>query len=73
MLHLTEPAQAGRVVLGSPAQRWDILTRAYQPRGVRVAGSTVTMRIVRRPGALPDYNAATIANGTVRPKFLYRC
>jgi WD40 repeat protein len=73
ILHLTGPGRADRVLLGSAAQRDNILTRSYQPKDITVSGSKVAMRIVNRPGALENDNAATIADGTVRPELIYRC
>jgi hypothetical protein len=72
ILHLTGPGRAGRVLLGSAAQRSNIRTRSYQPRDISVSGSTVSMQIVNRPGALDDHNAATIAD-SVEPQLVYRC
>jgi WD40 repeat protein len=72
ILHLKGRARAGRVVLGSAAQRSDIRTRSYQPRDIHVSGPKIAMRIVNRPGALDDDNAATIA-GTIEPERVYRC
>jgi WD40 repeat protein len=72
-LYLTTPARAGRVLLGSAAQRTDILTRDYQPKDISVSGSKIRMRIVTPPGAIERHNAATIAEGDVRPESLYRC
>jgi len=72
ILHLTGRGRAGGVLLGSAAQRSDIRTRYYQPRNITVSGSKVAMRIVNRPGALENDNAATIA-GTVEPELIYRC